>query len=303
MLVDEREKGCPQLTDSGNVIVVAGLHVLLFLGLWWYTSAHADDKQETVIPLDLTVVVNENLNGNENEPPPTRIDPPPTPKVEPHPPPPPPPPPVVERTPDAVEVVEKPPEKPKPPKVEPPKPPKKTPEQLRKEREARLKAMRERAKPVKSQPRPAQPVTPPATRPTLDLSHLNLASGNGRTARKTLSNAEIMRMLNGGYRPGSENQIATGELQYGLSLIKNAFYEKWTDRPAWTAELRKIHLEVSFGPGGRVTGWRLTQSSGDSAADATVRRAASMVHTIPGLSPRFLKAYPSVTVEFEVKPN
>ena len=293
----------PDWLNAENVIAAVAVHVVFFLCIWWFASAKAA-PEETVIPIDLTVVVNENLNGVEDEPPPTRVDPPPPPKVEPPKPPPPPPPPPVEVKPaDAVEVVQKPPEKPKPPKVEPPKPPKKTPEQIKREREEMLRRMRESAKPLPT-PKP-QPKTysTPATPPTIDLSKFNLPSGNGRTDRRTMSPEELARMLRAGYRPGAANQIANSELQLCLSLIKTAFYEKWTDRPAWTADLRKMQLEVRFGVGGRVMGYRMVQSSGDVAADNTVLRAASRVHTIPGLSVDFLKSHSTVTVEFEVKPN
>jgi TonB family protein len=130
----------------------------------------------------------------------------------------------------------------------------------------------------------------------------DVPSGNGRTERQTLSEAEIRRLLSQGYRPGTVTQLAASEEQRCLSLIKAAFYAKW-QRPPWTDTLRKMHLEVSFGAGGRVMSARLVQSSGDQQADATVRQAAHLVRVVEGLSADFLRKHKTVTIRFEVTPE
>ena len=271
-------------------------HVAAFLLLYFFALVHLRPK-ESVIPIDLTVVVNENLDGEENEPPPL-AKPEPKPEPEPpRPPEPPPPPPKVEEKVEAVEqVVEKKPEppkeKPKPPeekkpeekKPEPPKPPEKTKEELMKER---LERIRQSAKVVK---------TP------VKIEVRDKPSGNGRTERQKMTQAEIEKLLNQGYRPGTTTQLAADENQRCISLIREAFYAKW-DRPPWTDSLREMHLEVQFDMNGRVRGYRLTKGSGDAKADATVRQAASLVHTVHGLSTDFLRQNQSVTIRFKVTPQ
>ena len=291
MIYREEEPERPEILGVRTVAAAVVFHVLFFL-LFYLVALVSFRKPEVVIPIDLTVVVNENLDGDENEPPPLDDTPPPPepqPKVEP-----PPEPPKVDEKIEAVEqIVEKPkPEKPKPPekpkvpeKSKEPEKPKKTQEELRKER---IERMRESAKVVK---------TP------VKIKVKDVPSGNGRTERQTMSQAEIQNLLNQGYRPGKTTQLAANEKQRCLSLIRAAFYAKWTNRPAWTDTLKQMHLEVRFGPGGRVLGYRLVQSSGNGQADATVRQAAALVPVVHGLSADFLQEFKTVTIRFEVTPE
>lgn len=285
MIYREEEPERPEILGVRTVAAAVVFHVLFFL-LFYLVALVSFRKPEVVIPIDLTVVVNENLDGDENEPPPLDDTPPPPepqPKVEP-----PPEPPKVDEKIEAVEqIVEKPkPEKPKPPeKPKVPEKPKKTQEELRKER---IERMRESAKVVK------MPVK---------IKVKDVPSGNGRTERQTMSQAEIQNLLNQGYRPGKTTQLAANEKQRCLSLIRAAFYAKWTNRPAWTDTLKQMHLEVRFGPGGRVLGHRLVQSSGNGQADATVRQAAALVPVVHGLSADFLQEFKTVTIRFEVTPE
>ena len=287
MTGDRQNEKPPVLGVRSLGLALAG-HVVVFLLLYSFALLHLRPK-ESVIPIDLTVVVNENPDGEENEPPPLSKNEPEPPKPpEPKPEPPPPPPKAEEKIEAVEQVVEKKPdppmEPPKPPeekKPEPPKPPEKTKEQLREER---MKKMRESAKFVK---------TP------VKIEVKNKPSGNGRTERQTMSEAEIRKLLDQGYNPGTKTQLAADESQRCISLIRKAFYDKW-DRPPWTDSLKEMLLTVQFDMGGRVKGYRLVKSSGDAKADATVRQAASLVHTVYGLSTDFLRANPEVTIRFKV---
>ena len=127
-------------------------------------------------------------------------------------------------------------------------------------------------------------------------------ANNGKTGKKTLSDAEIQRLLNQGYKPGRTEQLATSEYQRCISLIRAAFYEKW-NRPPWTDTLREMHLSIQLGSGGRILSYKLIQSSGDSRADATVLHAASLVRSVSGLSPEFISQNKTVTVRFKVTPQ
>ena len=131
----------------------------------------------------------------------------------------------------------------------------------------------------------------------------NAPSGNGRTAKKTLTDAQIRDLLNKGYKPGTSEQIATSELQLGYSLVKSAFEAKW-DKPPWTDTLRPMTIRVWFGGGGKVVNFRLEKSSGDARADQSIKSAASRVHSIPALPAAFIDKFKrsGVPVQFTVKP-
>ena len=282
----EGEGPCPEILSARTLGVALGIH-LAFLAVFWTYSALHDlfDKEEEVIPIDLTVVVNQNLNGKEDEPPPLRKPdpPPPPPKPKPKPKP------KEQEKPKALEQivtnvvrkVEKKPEK----KVEPAKP-KKSAEELRNER---LAAIRARAK---------------ASTAKVVLEVRTAPSGDGRTAKKTLSNAEVLSKLNAGYRPGTSEQIATSELQLGFSLVKQSFEAKW-DKPPWTDTLKPMTVRVWFAGGGKVVNWRLEKSSGDARADQSILSAASRVGAIPALPASFVEKYRTsgVPVQFTVRPQ
>ena len=272
---------------SGRTLMLALLvHLALFVVFWIFAVCHGlFDKKEEIIPIDLTVVVNENLNGKENEPPPLK-------KVEPEPPRPKPKPKPKVKEPEKpkelekivtniVTKVEKKEEKKEPEK------PKKSAKELREER---MKKMRDSAKQVNK-------------KVTIEVRNAK-ASGDGRTAKKTLSDAEIQKLLNMGYKPGTSEQLAASDAQLGYSLIKMAFEEKW-EKPPWTDTLRPMTIRVWFGPGGRIVNYKLESSSGDAKADQSIKSAASRVGSVQGLPPAFIDKYRSsgVPVRFTVKPQ
>ena len=271
-----------------NVGIALALHVGAFLLFLVYATLHGlFEPKETVIPIDLTVVVNENLDGEENEPPPLNNDKPPEPEPEPEPPKPEPEP---EPEVEALEVVKEKPKveekKPEEKKPKEPEKPKKTKEELLKER---IEQMRKNAKFVKKK---------------VSVEVKEVPSGNGRTARKTLTDAQIRDLLNKGYKPGTTTQLAENEMQLCLSLIKQAFYDKW-DRPPWTESLRPMVVRVWFGAGGRVINFKLEQGSSDARADASIMRAARLVGSVPGLTPDFISKYRTsgIPVRFTVTPQ
>lgn len=277
MYIEEERR--PEIFNAAYFVAALAVHAILFLTIWLVGISGSDEDKEIVIPMELMVVVNENLDGVDGEPPPEK-----PPVADPDPPPPdppkePPPPPSVE--PDVAEAVITEPEKPKPPEppkpAEPPKPPKKAdpPKKPEMTKEQRMAKMRESTTKIK---------TPPPR-------------NNGRTEKRPPNWAEL---LNAGYKPGAANRgLDAGEEARCLSLIQQAFLSKW-ERPAWTSSLRKMCLSVQFGPGGKVVGYTLTQSSGDPSADRTVLKAASRVGFVRGLSSTFLEKNRTVIVRFEV---
>lgn len=284
--VGYEEEKLPAVISRRTLTVALLLHLSVFVVFWLYAACHdLFHKDEEIIPIDLTVVVNENLDGKENDPPPLKKPDPPKPKPKPQPKPKP-----------------KEPEKPKElekivtnivtkveKKVEKkvPERPKKTARELREER---MRKMRESAKVVN-------------TKVTIEVRNAK-ASGNGRTARKTLSNAEIEKHLNMGYKPGTSEQLAASDAQLGYSLIKSAVEDRW-EVPPWTDTLKPMTVRIWFGGGGRVVNYKLERSSGDAKADRSILSAASRVRAIPGLPPAFIEAYKSkgIPCQFTVRPH
>ncbi len=276
----DREK-MPQVLGAPQIISAVLLHVLLFAALW-YLGVRFDDKQdEEVIPIECLVVVHENLDGAEDEPPPeAEVQPepelPPEPEPVPEPvvePPPPPPPDQVVVVPDKVD-----PPKEEPKKVEPPKP---TAEELKKQREERIRKMRESM--VRNpEPRPKAP------------------KNNGRTAERP---PDWKKLLSDGYTPSNVNAgLDASEEQRCYNLIYRAFHDKWIP-PPWNDQLRKMDLRIHFGPGGTVERYELVARSGDSAADNTVLRAAQLVPAVRGLTSAYIEKNRTVTIRFEVTPQ
>ena len=287
--VDEGKAKRPKVLDARSFGTSIAIHVAFFAICFGFAACHMR-KDEVITPIDLTVVVVENLDGNPDEPPPLK-------KPEPEPPPPPPPKPQPKPKPKEPEkpkelekivtnIVEK-VEKEKKPEVKQPEQPKKTKAELRKER---IERMRQSAKDTKRKVEAPKSPAPPQP--------------NGRTDKKTLTDAEIQKLLNAGYKPGSTTNLAKSEEQLYFSLIKQAFEAKW-DEPPWTDTLRPMVIRVWFGGGGKVLKYKLEQSSGDPKADATIRSAASRVGVVSGLSAGFIEKYgrAGVPVRFTVKPK
>ena len=284
--VGYEEEKLPAVISRRTLTVALLLHLSVFVVFWLYAACHdLFHKDEEIIPIDLTVVVNENLEGKENELPPLKKPDPPKPKPKPQPKPKP----KVPEKPKELEKivtnivtkVEKKVEK----KV--PERPKKTARELREER---MRKMRESAKVVN-------------TKVTIEVRNAK-ASGNGRTARKTLSNAEIQKLLNMDYKPGTSEQLAASDAQLGYSLIKSAVEDRW-EVPPWTDTLKPMTVRIWFGGGGRVVNYKLERSSGDAKADRSILSAASRVRAIPGLPPAFIEAYKSkgIPCQFTVRPH
>ena len=271
------EKKRPEVLSTKTLIVALLIHMAFFFAFWIFSIVNFKPK-EVVIPIDLTVVVNENLDGKENEPPPleeSEPEPPPEPKpevkVEP------PPPPKVENV-EAVEVVKEPEtekksvkkveKKPEKKPAKKPEKPKKTKEQLLRERIAK---MRKSATTVK---------TPIVVK--------DVPSGDGRTSRKTLSDAEVRRLLNQGYVPGRSEQLAASEAQRCASLIKMALDRRWSEVSPTIDREGMVVLEAQFTDAGRLVNCRIVKSCGSVISDRAALSVASTVGIVFGLSPEFI---------------
>jgi len=270
---------------TANVVLALVIHIACFLGFFLFARLHSKQK-ETVIPIDLTVVVNENLDGNENEPPPLD-DPPPKPPEPPKVVTPPPPPKVDTKIDAVVKEKEKPkkpekkppekkpevkkeePKKPEPPKKEEPKKPEKTKEELLKER---MEKMRNSAKTVK-------------------IKVPDAPSGNGKTAKQTMTEDQIRKLLSQGYTPGKTTQLATSTMQLCLSKIQMAINARWSKvNPRIGAE-GYVLIAVRFNSAGQMVNCRLSESCGDKTSDSAALTVVRSVGPIAGLDKEFLREF------------
>ena len=297
------EEQKPEVISTTNIVLALVLHVAFFVAVFAFAKLHFKAK-EVVIPIDLTVVVNENLDGAEDEPPPLN-DPPlpePTPPKSPVPTPPQPPPlpPPQDTKVDAVEQIK---EKPKEPEKKPPEKPKETLEE-------RMKRMRESVKVPDKKPEPKEqeekPDPPKKTKEeklkermdamrknakTVKIKVPNAPSGNGRTERQTLTPEQIMDKLNQGYKPGTTTQLAKNELQYCISRIQQAIDARWREvMPRIGAEGTVVIL-VRVNQQGRLVNCRLKESCGDRTSDAAAMTVVKTVPAISGLDREFMKKY------------
>lgn len=279
----------PQALSTVTVIVALALHLAVFAVFGLFARFTDKKRPETIIPIDLTVVVNENLDGVENEPPPLKNPPPPEPpkpKPKPRPKPaekkPDPPKPLEQIVTNVVKSVEKKKDEPKkaPEKKKPepkkPEPPKKTAKELREERMKRIRArMKAVNKPV-----------------TIEVKNAK-ESGNGRTARQTRSRAEIERLLRQGYRPGTETRLASSEKQRCLSLIEMVLRDRWGALGAEKNARVGVIVSLSFqlNSAGGLVNVRLAKGCGDVRTDQTALAVARTVTSIPGLSADFIAEF------------
>lgn len=276
MYIDAEQR--PKVHRLTNYVVAILMHVGLFLVFLSIGVFHLTPK-ETIIPMDLTVIIKENLDGKDDEPPPE--DDPPPPKEEPKPKEVPPPPSPPERQPDAVKQVDV----PKTNKVEvvkkedpkPPEPPKKTAAELRAER---LAKMRETAKDVKT---PPKPVT------------------DGRTQKQTLSPEEIRKRLMMGYKPGAVESAECDDETRCVSAMKMQIDERWARMAPRIGRGGTVRLAILLGPGGRLASCSLVQSCGDATSDAAAMSVVRSVTSFKYLTTDFIRKYSKEAININYK--
>lgn len=307
----------PPILSAQNFGLALALHFLVFAVFFAVAFVQGlFAPRETVVPIDLTLVVNENLDGVDDEPPPLSNPP----KDEP---PPPAPEPIREEKKE-----EKP--KPEPPKVEEPKPEppiidhraieeerkkaeeaKRRAEAERKKAEAdRKKAEAERKKAEAEKKRKREErlermrrsATKNTTKKPVKIETQG-PSGNGRTGRQTLSEAEIRRRLEEGYRPGREESLATSDLQLGVSLIQMALNEKWDALSPKVGASGTVFLSCRVNSAGGLMAVKLEKSCGDRLSDEAALAVARQVTHIRALPPAFKSRFSkeTLTIRYEVK--
>lgn len=116
----------------------------------------------------------------------------------------------------------------------------------------------------------------------------NLPSGDGRTAKKTLSDDQVRKFLNQGYVPGRSEQLATSEMQRCASLIQMALNRRWDELSPTIDQEGVVVLEAQFTDAGRLVNCRIVRSCGSALSDRAALSVASSVGIVFGLSPEFI---------------
>jgi TonB family protein len=138
-------------------------------------------------------------------------------------------------------------------------------------------------------------VTKPVEKPKVDFTKLK------RVTDKQLSSREIASALASGAKPGARNQLPSNEISLCVSLVRNALYESWDQPGQGEAGSRPAKLYLRLDASGRISSYRITQSSGSSYFDTTVLKAAANCPVIRGLSVAFLKEHDELTIEFKLE--
>ena len=116
-------------------------------------------------------------------------------------------------------------------------------------------------------------------------------SGNGRTERQTMTEAQIRKLLSDGYVPSSKTQVATSTMQLCLSKIQMAINARWSKvNPRIGAE-GYVLIAVRFNSAGQMVNCRLSESCGDKTSDSAALTVVRSVGPIAGLDKEFLREF------------
>jgi outer membrane biosynthesis protein TonB len=135
----------------------------------------------------------------------------------------------------------------------------------------------------------------PVEKPKVDFTKLRPVT------EKKLSPKEIANALASGAKPGIRNQVPANEISLCVSLVRNALYEAWEQPGQGEAGSRPAKLYIRLDASGRISIYRISQSSGSAHFDTTVLKAAANCPAIRGLSVAFLKEHDELTIEFKLE--
>jgi len=118
--------------------------------------------------------------------------------------------------------------------------------------------------------------------------------------RQTLSDAEIAKWLRNRVRVGDKDVLPDSEQALNFALVRDALYDAWDQPVRSEAGSRPAEAEFSLDSSGRISAARIIQSSGSPVFDASVLAAIRRTGRVDGLSARFLRAFPRLSVEFKL---
>ncbi len=121
-----------------------------------------------------------------------------------------------------------------------------------------------------------------------------------KTPTIRLTPEEIRKLLDQGATPGTRT-VVPAERDRCLLAIKQALYAAWIRPGAEHRTGRPATAEIRLGAGGAVLGNTIVKSSGSTVLDDSVRAALTAIRSFSGLTPAFITAHPTVTINFELE--
>ena len=156
-------------------------------------------------------------------------------------------------------------------------------------------------KPTEKKPTEKKPTEKkPAVKKTIEKGRRVVRGPAKPPVKQTLSDEEIAKWLRGKARIGDKDSIPDSEQARNFAIVHDELYAAWEQPPASEAGNRPAEVEFALDATGRITGARIVQSSGSPVLDASVLDAVRRVGRVDGLSSRFLKAFPRLSVEFKI---
>ncbi|MBR1870265.1 MAG: hypothetical protein IJ802_00365 [Kiritimatiellae bacterium] len=121
-----------------------------------------------------------------------------------------------------------------------------------------------------------------------------------KTNEKPLSEADILKALGGGARPGATNSLPKNEGERCFGVIKRTIDREWSRESfTWYAGLRSGIVEIQLGKDGTLRGWRLAGTTGSAEVDNSIRRAMTRIERFHGLTATFISTYPVISIELK----
>jgi len=165
----------------------------------------------------------------------------------------------------------------------------------------------EKAAPTEKERRKQPPV--PKEEPTtkakpksreIERSKTKVTRRTGKETKRSLSEAEIRKLLLRGAKRGDYTKIPNEDLQ-NFELIRRALYSAWNQPSAEEVGGAMADISVRLHKDGGISDPRLATKSGSALLDESAMAAARSVRRIPGLSTSFLSRHDEITISFRLE--
>jgi len=184
------------------------------------------------------------------------------------------------------------PDEPEPPKPRDPEPPPPLPPEPDR--------IPDKKPPEKKPPEKKPPEKKPPVKKPIQKGTRVVRGPKAPPVRQTLSDEEVAKWLRNRVRIGDKDVLPDSEQALNFALVRDALYGAWDQPVRSAAGSRPAEAEFSLDSSGRLSAARIIQSSGSPVFDASVIEAIRRVGRIDGLSARFLRSFPRLSVEFKL---
>ena len=158
----------------------------------------------------------------------------------------------------------------------------------------------DRKPPDRKPPDRKPPDRKPPDRIPIDRGRRVVRGPKAPPVRPTLSDAEIAKWLRSRVRIGDKDVLPDSEQALSFAIVRDALYDAWDQPVRSEAGSRPAEAEFSLDSSGRISAARIIQSSGSPVFDASVLEALRRAGRVDGLSARFLRTFPRLSVEFKL---